>query len=66
MRELVVNEVRHPEELDMLQAASIKILRLKDIVNELTERKMLIQAATGNDLITLMQIGKEQTEQEAI
>jgi hypothetical protein len=59
-RELVVNEVRHPEELELLQEHGIRILFLKDIVNELAETDTLIEAAAGNDLITLMQIGKEQ------
>jgi len=61
-RELVVNEVRHPEELDLFRKVGITILRLKDIVHNLSEKGMLIQAASGNDLITLMQLGKEQTE----
>jgi hypothetical protein len=61
-RELVVNEVRHPEELDLFREAGITILRLKDIVHKLSEKDTLIQAASGNDLIILMQLGKEQAE----
>ena len=62
-RELVANEVKHPKELDLLREAGITILRLKDIVHELAETDTLIQAAAGNDLFTLMQLGKEQAEQ---
>jgi hypothetical protein len=58
-RELVVNEVKHPEELNLFREAGITILHLRDIVHNLSENDMLIQAASGNDLITLMQLGKE-------
>lgn len=62
-RELVVNEVKHPKELDLLQKAGITIIRLKDIVYELAETNTLIKAAAGNDLFTLMQLGKEQAKE---
>ena len=58
-RELVANVVKHPEELDLFQEAGITIHRLKDIVHEMSEKETLIKSAAGNDLFTLMQLGKE-------
>ena len=59
-RELVVNIVKHPEELDLFREAGISILSLKKIVNEMVTSRTLISAAAGNDLFNLMQLGKEQ------
>lgn len=62
-RELVVNAVKHPEELELFREAGITIIRFADIVRQIQERSALIEAAAGNDLLTLMLLGKEQAEE---
>jgi len=64
-RELVANEMRHPEEVDLFREAGVTVFRLKDIVREMVDANPLIEAAAGNDLFTLMQLGKEQAGQGA-
>ena len=62
-RELVVNVVKHPEELDLFRDAGVAIVLLADIVRDMETTKPLIQAAAGNDLLNLMQLAREQAEQ---
>ncbi len=50
--------MKYPEELDLFEKAGVKVRYLKDIIADLGHKKMLIQAAAGNDLFTLMQLGK--------
>jgi hypothetical protein len=61
-RELVANEVKHPEELDLFEQAGIRVIHLRDIVREMVEERTLVEAAAGDDLLTLMQLGKSQAE----
>jgi hypothetical protein len=55
--ELVVHEIKHPEELVLLQEAGIRIHHLKDIVNELANTKMTIESASGASLVDLVLLG---------
>jgi len=55
-RELVVHEVRYPEELDLLRSQDIVIHRLSDIVRETAECSSLIPSASGSDLFELVQL----------
>jgi hypothetical protein len=55
--ELVVHEVRHPEELTFLQEAGIKIIHLRDIVNELESPNNIIKSASGESLVDLVLLG---------
>ncbi len=57
-RELVVNAVRHPEELKLFREVDITIHQLKDIVDEMVSKDEVISSAAGGDLLTLMQLGK--------
>jgi len=61
-RELVVNEVKYSKELDLFSEKGITIHHLKDIVGEMADPRRPILAAAGNDLFTLMQLGKQQAE----
>jgi len=61
-RELVVNVVKHPDELDLFREAGVTIIQFEDIVRQMQSRNPLIEAAAGNDLLTLMLLGKEQAE----
>jgi len=58
-RELVVNRVRHPEELDIFQAQGIKIWQVEDIVKKMLEGSSVISSASGGDLLNLIQLGEE-------
>ena len=52
--ELVVHEVRHPEELALFEAAGIKIHRLRDVVRDLATQKNLISSTSGASLVDLV------------
>jgi len=55
-RELVVNVVRHPEELDVFKRQGIQILHFENIVREMTTMNSIISSAAGCDLLTLMHV----------
>ena len=52
--ELVVHKIKHPEELQMLIDAGIRVHYLKDIVMELETKKMIIASASGASLVDLV------------
>lgn len=52
--ELAVHEIRHPEELDLLIEAGIRLHHLRDIVNELKTEKTIISSASGASLVDLV------------
>jgi len=52
--ELVVNKVYCPEELDLFREAGIKILRLRDILSDLKNKKTVIEKASGASLVELI------------
>ena len=54
--ELVVNEVRHPEELPFIEKAGVKIIRMADIIKQLRSDKTCIKSAAGRDLIELVML----------
>lgn len=58
-RELVVNVVKHPDELELFREVGINIIQFKDIVQEMRGAALLIESASGGDLLNLMQLGKE-------
>jgi hypothetical protein len=60
--ELVVHKVRHPEELELIQNAGIKVYLLKDILRELATTEMTIKKAAGSSLIDLSLILNEETK----
>ena len=59
--ELVVNEVRHPEELPFIEKEGVKILHLSDIIEELSSSKTCIRSAAGRDLVELVMLEAEQS-----
>lgn len=61
-RELVVHAVRHPEELELFREVGVNLIRFADIVREMENSRSLIASAAGNDLLTLMLLGKDQAE----
>ena len=61
-RELVVNAVKHPEELDLFRKAGVNIIQFKDVLRQVQKRSHVIEAAAGNHLLTLMLLGKDQAE----
>lgn len=56
-RELVVNAVKHPEELDEFKAQGISIVPFENIVREMVSMETIISSAAGTDLLTLMHLG---------
>jgi hypothetical protein len=57
-KELVVGNVKHEEELDLLRQAGITLLRLKDVLSEMIEKRTVVKAAAGADLFDLMLLKK--------
>lgn len=55
-REFVIHNVRHQQEVDLIRDYGIKILYLKDILDELKSTKTLIKCAAGADLLELMHL----------
>jgi hypothetical protein len=55
--ELVINQVTSENEVSLLEAHNVKILRLAEIVNALTTQRFLIRAAAGADIIDLIEMG---------
>lgn len=52
--ELVVHKVRHPEELELLQEAGIRVTLLSQVVRELQETQFPIKRASGASLVELV------------
>lgn len=63
--ELIVNKVRHPEELPFIKKEGVKILHLSDIIEELSSSKTCIRSAAGRDLVELVMLEAEQTKSTA-
>ncbi len=59
--ELVVNKVRHPDELSFIEEEGIKILRLSDIIEELRSDSTCIKSAAGRDLVELVMLKTEKS-----
>lgn len=59
--ELVVNEVRHPDELPFIEEEGIKILHLSDIIEELRSGSTCIKSAAGRDLVELVMLKTKQS-----
>lgn len=63
-RELVVNEVKFPEELDIFAKAQVTVHKLKSIVNDMDGN--MIDGASGSDLLDLMRLLKASTKPKSI
>lgn len=57
--ELVVHNVRHPEELEIIAQQGIKVHRLSDVVVQLNAKGHLVPKSAGADLIELVLLGEE-------
>jgi len=57
--ELVVHNIKFPEELELIEQHNIKVHRLDDIVMNLAEGKTIIRSASGSDLLELVILGRE-------
>ena len=56
--ELVVHQVRHEEELKIIEERGVKVHRLENIISELASSKTIINRASGADLVDLVLFGK--------
>jgi hypothetical protein len=63
--ELVVNNVKSLEELDLIKAQGVLVHQLQDIVHALGTERFIVPSAAGADFIDLIQIGA-QTSQHSI
>ena len=57
--ELVVNRVKHEEELEIISEMGITVHRLRDLIREMTSGGMMLKSASGRDLIDLVLLGKD-------
>lgn len=55
--ELVINVVKSPKEVEMIESHGIKILHLSDIVRDLGKEKFIVNSASGADFVDLIQMG---------
>ncbi|VAV85451.1 hypothetical protein MNBD_DELTA01-1024 [hydrothermal vent metagenome] len=52
--ELVINIVKHDEEIEAIRSKGISVFYLKDIIRELKEEKFLVASASGADFVNLI------------
>lgn len=57
-KELVVGRVKYEEELALLIEAGVRIHRLKDVLLQMHDKGRPLKAASGADLLDLMQLGE--------
>ena len=55
-RELVINKVKHPEEIDLIKSKGVTIHNLDKIVAELKSQKLKLEGASGTHLVQLITI----------
>jgi hypothetical protein len=58
-RELVVNVVKHPEEVGLFEEAGVTVIQFKDVLKQMDRGSNVISTASGGDLLTLMQLGQQ-------
>ncbi len=54
--ELVVNKIKHPQELECIRGRGILVHRLRDIVAKLERDDFIIRSAAGADLVDLVRL----------
>lgn len=54
--ELVINKVRHPEEIEHIRERGIQVHHLGDVIAELERDRFMIQSAAGADLVDLVKL----------
>jgi len=55
--ELVINNVKSQDEINLLRSHGITILHLRDIIQALAERNFPLQSAAGSDFVELIHLG---------
>jgi hypothetical protein len=61
-KELVVGNVKHEEEVALLEQAGVTVHHLKDILTQIDKRGQAVKAAAGVDLCELMLLQGIRTE----
>jgi Holliday junction resolvase-like predicted endonuclease len=56
--ELVVHDMAHPEELEMMEARGVRTHRFADILRELEGDGAIVKGATGDDFVKLVLLGE--------
>lgn len=62
--ELVVNIVKHEQELEFIAAQGIKILRLSEIVSSFSQGRFVVPSACGADIVDLIRMSSGADELE--
>ena len=57
--ELVIHNLRFPQELDFIREHGIKIHKLSEIVASMSKNQTNIKSASGSDLLELIMLGRE-------
>jgi len=55
--ELVINNVKSDEEVELIRGHGIKIIQLRDIISELQHNKFKVEKAVGSDFVDLVNMG---------
>lgn len=56
--ELVVNKIKFPEEMELIQKSGIGIIYLSKIISDLERDKTVIEGASGSDFVDLVLLKK--------
>lgn len=57
--ELVVNNVKSEQELSLIEAEGIKIIKLPSIIKQLNENNFKVQSASGADFVDLINLAAQ-------
>lgn len=58
-RELVVHQLRHPDELEVFRSQGILVHYLKDVVHDLANSETIVPAASGSAFADLVLMGED-------
>ena len=64
-RELVLNEVKHTSEVEMIEAHGVRVLKLPEIVQCSADGGEVVQSASGADFVDLIKMGLKRTNEAA-
>ena len=56
--ELVVHEMAHPEEREMMEAHGVKTHHFSDVLHELAKAGAVVKGATRDDFVKLVLLGE--------
>ena len=57
--ELVLNNVKSEQEVELIKSQGIKVFRLNEVIDDLENKKFMIKSASGSDFVDLIRMGKK-------